>query len=553
MGYGLFFIVVVVACLLWTATFIAAAARAERPWLRWLLAAVGWLVPPLGLVPVVALTAVLALINLETNWFAHTLTVLIAASVGGLGIAVAGLSRQPAGGSRVAAAWPVAGLIAMFVMAKAVAFGTLLLIDSGVAAQGRALRVEAARIMAAALPPAPAADDDAAPLYGRVFAAVEADTTLHEQQSPAANPLDADPGSAQVAAIVARHASTIDLLRRAADKPGCRFDRDWSRPAIDMPVPEMQSMRRAARLLALAARKAAAAGDGAAALADVVRMHRLGVHAASEPILVSSLVGQALDTLAIDVLADVLPRLEVEDLHLLDQAPVRDFLATPVTHQRAFRGEEAFGLATLADLADCRSGRSTLDGVRALSEAAPFESSADALLSLLYRVFLLPADVAGYRAILARYQAIAGSTAGPGGASFADVRTEADAIEESLRRGRAGIVTAIMTPALTGVVQAQLKGRARHAAAEVLVAVTRCRLTRGTLPAAVVPDVLPALPRDPFTADRPLLATRDGGELVVYSVGADGGDDGGPTARGDEPAAHRQANDDVGLRMAIGP
>ena len=60
MGYVMFFLAVVAACLLWSATFIAAAARTERPWLRRLLVAIAALVPPVSLLPWVVLTATLA-------------------------------------------------------------------------------------------------------------------------------------------------------------------------------------------------------------------------------------------------------------------------------------------------------------------------------------------------------------------------------------------------------------------------------------------------------------------------------------------------------------
>jgi hypothetical protein len=82
------------------------------------------------------------------------------------------------------------------------------------------------------------------------------------------------------------------------------------------------------------------------------------------------------------------------------------------------------------------------------------------------------------------------------------------------------------------------------------VAITRARLATGSLPEAVaafVPDQLPALPIDPFTADAPLRAKFVENGWIVYSVGPDGEDDGGPPAPGDEPAPE---NDDVGLHMA---
>jgi hypothetical protein len=110
-----------------------------------------------------------------------------------------------------------------------------------------------------------------------------------------------------------------------------------------------------------------------------------------------------------------------------------------------------------------------------------------------------------------------------------------------------------MAPALTSVVQAQLKSQARHEAAGVLVAATRARLASGAVPESVdalAPEWLGAVPRDPFANEEPLRWKREGDSHLVYSVGPDGEDDGGPPA----PDADRsQANDDVGLRMAIGP
>ncbi len=542
MGHLMFYLAAVAACLLWSAAFVAAAARVTRPWPRRLLVAVAVVVPVLALAPWVASTAGLAAIGLPANWFVPTFTAFVSALVGGAWIAVAGLSRRSAAGA-AAAAWPAAGLAAGFVLAKACAYGTLLFIDNAVTAEGRMLRMEAAQMMAAALPPAPAAADDAAPLYLRAFAALEADTTLREADSPAANPQTADVSSPAVAAILARHAATLDLLRRAADRPGCRFVRDWSRPSIDMFLPEAQSLRRAARLLALAARSEAAAEDAATSLADVVRIHRIGMHVATEPILVSGLVGQAIDTLALQALADVLPRLTSRELPLLNAVPLRDFAETPVSYQRAFLGEEAFGLATLADLAD---GAPTF--LRSLNGAQELAPPSHEPLSLLYRCFLLPADIAGYRGILRRYQSLFASS--PPGRPFAEIRDETVGIVDEVKSRRSGIFAVFLAPALTQVVTSQARNQALHAAATVLVAATRARLHTGSLPesaADLVPERLAALPIDPFTTDATLRSKTTDDAWVVYSVGPDGEDDGGPMPPDADPV---EGNDDVGLRMA---
>jgi hypothetical protein len=84
--------------------------------------------------------------------------------------------------------------------------------------------------------------------------------------------------------------------------------------------------------------------------------------------------------------------------------------------------------------------------------------------------------------------------------------------------------------------------------AGVLVAATRARLAGTSLADSLVPEAVPALPGDPFTTDKPLVAKRTDSGWVVYSVGPDGEDDGGP-----EPpdAKAVEGNDDVGMRLAF--
>ncbi len=396
MGYLMFYVAVIAACLLWSATCIAAAARTDRLWLRWLLMAIAVLVPPLALAPWVGLTALLAFgARLQVNWFAPTVSACLASIVGGLWIRAAGLLRRPGASGFEAAAWPVVGLAAMFVMAKAVAFGTLLFIDNAVVAEGRALRVEAAQLLQANLPPRPSADDDAAPLYLRAFATLEAAQDTDENTAAAndallSKPLSVDVSAAELTGFLARHADVLALVRRAADRSGCWFVRDWSRPSFDLSLPEMQQMRKVAALLVIAARHEAAAGDVATALRDVARIRRIAMHAAAEPVLVCGLVGQAIDRLALETLATVLPMVQRPDLPLFDEPAVRDSIATPLSFERHLLGEEAFGLATLADLAD---GRTHLSKLAAMDGAASLESSFSEPLAVLYRCFMLPSDL----------------------------------------------------------------------------------------------------------------------------------------------------------------
>jgi hypothetical protein len=453
-------------------------------------------------------------------------------------ISRAGLSRPAGGPGFVAAAWPVGGLAAMALAADVTTYRTLVSIDHDALAEARAMQSEAAAIVAATMPPAPATDADGAMLYRRAFAALAADKPLSDNDSPLTDPLTADVNGEDVAAILARHAATLELLRRAADKPGCRFIRDWSRPSPSMVLPEYSKMRQGAKLLVLAARSEAVSGKMAAALRDIVRIHRLGMHTASEPVLIAGLVEQAIDQTALETLVAILPVIGKRDLPLLDDPAFTDFLATHVSYQRHMLGEEAFGIFTAALLAEHGVGAWNMT-----DEAGWL----DRLPGFFFRCFLMPSEMAGYRELLGRYRAIADDTNEP----FPRIQERIAAIDQDAQQGRAGLFGRLMVPALGKVIESEYKNRSSHRAAEVIMAATRFRLATGSLPesaAALVPDFLAAVPLDPFTTDAPLRTKRtDDGSLLVYSVGVDGEDDGGPPPRGAEKP---QGNDDLGLRCS---
>jgi len=339
--------------------------------------------------------------------------------------------------------------------------------------------------------------------------------------------------AADVKEILARHAPTLELVRRAADKPGCRFIRDWSRPSFDMHLPEFASLRNMCRLLGVAARSEAAGGDHAAALRDIVRIHRIGMHAAGEPMISGGLVDTAIDTYAIMMLAAMLPMIGKEDLPLLDDASLTDFIGTIPSYERHLLGEEALGIAALADLAD---GRCDLTSIGA--DTSPLVEA----LAGFFRGFSNHAELAGYREVLRRYQSITSNSMN----TYPEIRHQLAAIESDVQRRQAGMLAGLMTPALGRTVQNQFRSRALHRAAEVLLAATRFRLATGGLPEsmeALVPDFLARVPLDPFTKDAPLRLRRtDDGGIVVYAVGPDGADEDGPGG----------STDDVGLSLRGG-
>lgn len=552
MAHLAFFLGVLAASLAWSAALTAAAARARRPWLRRLLVALAVLAPPLALLPWLATTCLLAFAaKLQVNWFGPVLTVFLSAVIGGLWIVLAGLRPGDEATAAPALRWPLVGLCAAVLLAKAVAGGVLLSLDGTIVAQAPAIRSEATELMKANLPPVVTDTANAASLYEPAFAALEADPLAKGQDSLLGKAATADVRDDAVVDLLNRHAQTLSLIRAAASRDICRFARDWTRPSIDMLLPEMSSIRQAARLVQLSARRSAATGNVAEAFGDTVVLWRMGRHAAAEPILVSGLVGTAIDTMALETLAEVLPTLAPADRPRLDDPAIRDVVHVAPSFKRHFFGEEAFGTMVFATFCD---GTASVDALAGLSSGGAsgtppgiFGSPLKPLLSSMHRAFLLPEDLNAYRSTMHAYQQLLVQSK-----AFTDTSSEAKAIEERLTTNRRGILTSLLAPALSACVRAGVQARARHEAAAVAVAATRHRIEKGRLPESaqeLVPAVVPAMPVDPFSADAPLRIIRSDDALVIYSVGPNGEDEGGPSPPGVEKA---QTNDDVGLRLSSG-
>ena len=553
MGYFAFFLILMAACLLWSAACTAAAARSDRRRTLWLF--LGLALPVLALLPWLLASGYLAFdARMRPNWFGAVLTVVLSALIGGIWISRAGMTAVASSSVAVASRWPVIGLFAFAILAKGVSFGTLLILDNAVAAEARAMRVEAAEMMQAALPPAPVDAENAAILHAQAAAAIAAATDLSAADGLFNAPA-IDASSPAVGALLARHAGLLDTIRRAADMPACRFPRDWTRPSFDMLLAEVQSCRNEGRLLALAARHEAATGKPAAALTDAVRLGRIGRQVGSEPILISHLVGIAIDATALSVVADILPTLTPADAPLLDDPALRDLVASTPSLVRAINGEEAFGLSIFANFADGRQGIDDMGrlagdpNVAILPQEEPFSLLIDPL-SAVWRAFILPADIAGYRRRFEAYrQLVTGGV--DQSRTWPQTQKQIDGIEAEIRAGPDGFVSRLIAPATDAVLRSQCMAVARHRAAEVLLAATRERLASGTHPAsidALVPARLPSVPRDPFTTDAPLHLKATPEELLIWSVGPDGEDDGGPRQEGVESNTD---SDDIGLRMPL--
>jgi len=552
-----FFLVALLTCLLWTAACTAAAVRLKKPLLRRLLLTIGFLAPLLSLLPFVAFTTILAFVaHLEVNWFSSAISIFISTLIGSGLILLRGTQPDGGGWKTVPAAnWSPLALFTLFLLTKSVTAGTILFLNQTVAAKAQALQNEAAILMTTHLPPNLSDLENAEGLYRGASVIFEEDDEFQGFLQDTAES-SGDPLTLEEIAFLNRHAETLEILRQAAARPTCRFIRDYSRPSVDMLLPEIQFFRNAARILSVSARHQVSLGAIPAALRDVISIMNISRHASSEPILISGLVGLAIDSIAIDTLIDVLPFIDADNLALLKRDEIHNFLSTPPSLAKNIYGEEAFGLYVFSifgtggfdqwQLGQLASFiMDDLDVPDSIVQQDTFFNPALAA----YRIFLFPQDLTAYQQTMHTYQRVAESSN-----SYATKQTTLKRIEDDFSSGRPkGFVTALLTPAIGKAIENIEKARMRHTTALVAIAATEFRITHDSLPEkadVLVPKLLPFLPKDVFIDKSRLRYSVKNDGIAIYSVGPNGKDDGGP---GPDMGKDQPKNDDVGIFLRQSP
>ncbi len=330
------------------------------------------------------------------------------------------------------------------------------------------------------------------------------------------DPQGFDAKDAQLRAFLKQQAARLALFREAGKKPGCYFDRDYGRPSIYMLLPEIQELRGGARLLALDARVKAADHDLHGALDDCRALLSMTDHVASDPLLVAMLVSAAIQGISAKTLEAVLNSAPAtaEDLASLD---VGDTLSYQQAFRRTLRMEEAFGQATVYDVA---TGRISLGELGAIN-GKPC-SSPTGWFPPVYRLFFLGEDLDSYHRIAATWQRLAMKP-------YYQAKPEWDAFEAKFVARPVGLLTKMLAPAVAHCSEAAARADAQHDVLRLAVAVCRFQARHNRFPSdpsELVPDCIAAVPRDPFDG-KPLRMKKTEGKLVVYSIGPDAIDNGG--------------------------
>jgi hypothetical protein len=517
-NFGLLWIDALVASLLWVAALAAFVGRAKRRWVR------GALIPLVIGGPLFALGtfafaagATKFVSKVEPNWFTYALSLLLAYTLGAALITRLAARRDP-GPRPSAASWRRMPLVLACLAAVAIGYMTLLNMDLAIRARCAIQSVQVNSIYLATLPAITSESQNAAPLYEKAFANLQAS---REEERAVLNPPTGlhdkfDPDEPATIAFLAHQASTIELLRRAAALPACRFDRDLGDFDINTIFPFLNAERNAANVLNLHAREEVARGHVSSAIADAVALLRMGRQFGQRPTIVSGLVGIGIDAMGNATLETALPAVtnpsELSELHLDDLPSVGRVF------RQSLRGEERWGLTLYANMPASMDARSVEKDASLQVENSDSIFHGPGFQGAFFRVFFLNSDA--YVRLMEGAQNLIDQPYYKARNEWADLHGP---------RGANDLFTSIIFPAISRIFETCARVQAGDGCAQAAVAMTRFRLDHGTLPsrlADLVPAYLEAVPTDPFDG-KPLRLSIKGDTWIIYSIGPDCIDDGG--------------------------
>jgi hypothetical protein len=325
--------------------------------------------------------------------------------------------------------------------------------------------------------------------------------------------------------FLAAHAATIEKTRAAAAAGGqCRYPVEFAQ-GINAKLTHMQDARMLARVLSLRLHVAVERGDVAAAAESLQLQLALAATMEHEPLLISQLVRIALVSIALDDVRQIVGELPLSEPQLAELQQQLAAIAVQRPIKDGMIGERAMGFHTFHHL-------SQLEGVEMLAgKDGTLQRPGDCLFYLdLMQEMVEAADTPPDQA-----------------------RHAAKQVENKLKGRMATqnpldrleiVVTMRMFPATGAIYDASARTQALRDSAVAGIAFRRYQLKHGSPPKsleALVPEFLPAVPRDPFAVGNPPhLFIVEGDQFAIYSVGMNLQDD---RALLRDP----ESNDDVGF------
>ncbi len=337
---------------------------------------------------------------------------------------------------------------------------------------------------------------------------------------------------------LADNAEVLRLVREARSKPAADWKVSFSTPGVNVLLPYLSSQRALAKAVYSAATYQHLLGNDAAALELVRDGIGIGRHVDGGPAMViSHLVAVAIDGLGCLTLEAIVP-----DLRFADGTSSAPADARPATREQvqvlidelsdesglqagwvlAMRSERMMELDTIQALCNGRVSVSGLANMTPPSAAWLVDRPVGALLGPAWKLDALR--------MMANCDALALAGTAPNWPT-AQQRLPPNSVPSTAAQHVSRIASTILMPSLERAVLIQFRDCAQRRTAAVALALRLYESDNERRPASLadlVPDYLPAIPRDPFDVqDGPIRYLPEAHSPLLYSVGSNGVDDGG--------------------------
>jgi len=347
--------------------------------------------------------------------------------------------------------------------------------------------------------------------------------------------------------VLAALDAKFPLLKQMADEtttrplamftPGFR-EREMPDMLFSLPLPQYTAAQGLAKALALRARAALSAGAGAEATHSIVAIHRLAMACAEEPLLISFLVGNSMEMMALEPLWQGLRErvFAEEDLRLL-----QDLFSANHTREsllQAVRGELASGLNAVEYLQQAANGQKEVDpdilGAFTNDILGAFTNQGKSRSLFIWRA--IPSGLFDHWKSVTAEMEVQHLIQPLKTGGLRESVTQGEAItteltkNSSLLRHPDYLFARLILPAVSVISGNALLQDARRQQALAALALERFFVKHARYPAALVeltPEFLPAIPNDPCDGKPLRYRTTPAGRYQLWSVGFDGKDDDG--------------------------
>ncbi len=310
---------------------------------------------------------------------------------------------------------------------------------------------------------------------------------------------------------------TLELLGKAAAIKHCKYDLDF-RDGTTMVTLDLGDVKGCVQLLAEQTMLLAHQGDADAAIKNIARQLALGESFKKDPDFVSQLMRMAVIAMNCSSVEYILNRTTLTDEQL---AGLQQRLSHVCQDDRMAPGLIGERLSIICLIDHPEQDLSDIPGIsRELLQTPGFIDKNLAMSLKLYAQYIDAMKLPGHQRLL----------------RCREIEAEVDELSNFYP------LTKMLAPSVTHIVQRDLRVDAQVDCARVALGIERYRLAKGALPKVLddlVPQYIDKVPIDPFDG-KPVRYKLTEPGYIVYSIGADGSDEGGleKRKRKDRSAPH---------------